>query len=93
MIVTGRPGRTAAHHHAGYVAGCYRDGARSDTWTDVARCARGTFVRYVPACTCGWYGSARPSTTSGFRDCQRELVTGHLGALAGAGAGTAIAGS
>jgi hypothetical protein len=77
MLVTGRPG-AAPFDHAVYVAGRYRDGALSDTWTDVARCARGTFVGYVPACTCGWTGAIRANTIEGFRESQRALRFEHL---------------
>jgi hypothetical protein len=80
MIVTGQPG-VAACEHAGYVAGRYRDGALSDTWTDVARCARGTFVGYVPACSCGWFGAIRPNTVDGFRASQHALRSEHLSQL------------
>ncbi|MGQ0480475.1 MAG: hypothetical protein ACT4O0_05525 [Pseudonocardia sp.] len=81
MIFTGRSGSVAPGTHGGYVAGRYRDGSLSDTWTDVARCARGTFVGYVPVCTCGWMGTFRPGTVDGFRASQRELVTAHLAGL------------
>jgi hypothetical protein len=80
MIVTGQPG-PARHDHAGYVAGRYRDGALSDTWTDVARCARGTFIGFAPACSCGWLGAIRPSTVEGFSACQRALRHEHLSRL------------
>jgi len=82
-LVTGRGG-ASPDGHAVYVAGRYRDGALSDTWTDVARCARGTFVGYVPACTCGWTGEIRSNTLEGFRDSQRALRTEHLSRLPGA---------
>lgn len=80
MFVTGRPG-AAPCEHAVYVAGRYRDGALSDTWTDVARCARGTFVGYVPACSCGWIGDIRAGTVDGFRECQRALRLEHLNSI------------
>jgi hypothetical protein len=38
---------------AGFLVGCYRNGAFSDAWTDVSRCAGGTFIGYAPACSCG----------------------------------------
>jgi hypothetical protein len=60
----------------------------SDNWTDVARCARGTFVGFVRACTCGWYGGIRPNTIDGFRDCQRALRQEHLSQLWPAAAAT-----
>jgi hypothetical protein len=50
------PGADPVPGHVGFLAGRYRDGAYSDVWTDVSRCAEGTFVRYAPACTCGWGG-------------------------------------
>lgn len=81
MMVTGRSG-AAGHDHDGYVAGRYRDGALSDTWTDIARCAPGTFVGYAPACTCGWIGDIQPNTIEGFRACQRALRHEHLSRLA-----------
>jgi hypothetical protein len=80
MFVTGRPG-AAYSDHAVYVAGRYRDGALSDTWTDVARCAPGTVVAYVPACSCGWTGSIRSNTLNGFREYQRALRSEHLSRL------------
>ena len=80
MLVTGRPGAPSSDH-AAHVAGRYRDGALSDTWTDVARCARGTFVGFVPACTCGWTGAIRPGTVVGFAECQRALRVEHLAQL------------
>jgi hypothetical protein len=61
-----------------YVAGRYRDGALTDTWTDVARCARGTFVAYVPACSCGWTGELHPPTLEGFSASQRALRRDHV---------------
>ena len=79
-LATGRPGGASADH-AVYVAGRYRDGALSDTWTDVARCARGTFVGYVPACSCGWVGGIRAGTVEGFRQSQRALRYEHLSGL------------
>lgn len=80
MFVTGRPG-AASSDHAVYVAGRYRDGALSDTWTDVARCAPGTFIAYVPACTCGWTGAIQANTLDGFRESQRALRSEHLSRL------------
>jgi hypothetical protein len=50
-----------AHIHRGYVAGRYRDGALSDIWTDVARCAERTFTAYLARCGCGWLGDPPPS--------------------------------
>jgi hypothetical protein len=85
VIVTGRPGPAPESPHSGYVAGRYRDGSLSDTWTDVARCASRTFVAYVPACTCGWTGSLHPATVTGFSECQRALRHEHFRALSALG--------
>lgn len=52
------------------MAGRYRDGAWSDGWTDVSRCAPGTFVAYAPACRCGWRGAEHPATERGLRGCR-----------------------
>lgn len=79
MIGTERP-CVSPTLHVLYVAGRYRDGALSDTWTDVTRCARGTFVNYVPACTCGWKGASKPATAAGLRACQSALSRPHLDA-------------
>jgi hypothetical protein len=64
--------------HVGYLAGKYRDGAYSDLWTDVARCAPGTFVAYAPACSCGWRGGPQPATAVGRITCHRAWAHGHL---------------
>lgn len=79
---TGTPGRAL---HQGFVAGVYRDGALSDIWTDVTRCARGTFIRLVAACDCGWRGTDQPVTFTGFKECQRAWVSDHLGHIHDAG--------
>jgi hypothetical protein len=63
--------------HIGYVAGRYRDGSRSDIWTDVRRCAYATFVRYVAACECGWYGKDHPATAAGYKACACEWTHEH----------------
>jgi hypothetical protein len=68
--------------HAGYVAGRYRDGAHSDEWTDVSRCAENTFVAYAPACSCGWRGPAERPTVAGRLRCRRVWMVTHLSALA-----------
>jgi hypothetical protein len=68
--------------HVGYLAGRYRNGAHSDVWTDVSRCAEGTFVGYAAACTCGWRGSAQPATDVGRVRARREWTAGHLGDVA-----------
>ncbi len=64
--------------HDGYVAGRYRDGSVSDGWTDAERCARGTFVSYLPRCTCGWTGREHPATPAGAAACRREWFLGHV---------------
>ncbi len=63
--------------HQGYVAGRYRDGLLSDGWTDVERCARGTFVAYVPRCSCGLVGTDRPATQFGAAAARRAWFLGH----------------
>lgn len=63
--------------HHGYVAGRYRDRALSDTWTDVRRCAEGTFITYVAHCRCGWRGNDYPASPDGYHACQRELISTH----------------
>ena len=40
-------------------------------WTDVSRCAEGTFVGYAPACSCGWRGAPQPATAAGRLWCTR----------------------
>jgi hypothetical protein len=72
---------TNGDEHGGYVAGRYRDGSLSDGWTDVARCAPGTFVRYVGRCACGWIGRPRPATASGAMSARREWFLGHVTTL------------
>ena len=63
--------------HTGYVAGRYRDGAYSDLWTDVRRCAFRTFTAYAPACSCGWRGSAQPVTDIAYIACRRAWARDH----------------
>ena len=67
--------------HAGFLAGRYRNGALSDAWTDVSRCADGTFVGYVPACTCGWRGAVQPATAPGRFLSSRAWRDEHLAGL------------
>ncbi|WP_300018517.1 hypothetical protein [Pseudonocardia sp.] len=64
--------------HGGYVAGRYRDGSLSDAWTDVLRCAPGTFVRFVPRCACGWTGRERPATPAASTACMQEWFVSHV---------------
>ena len=68
---------SAQQRHIGFVAGRYRDGAVSDRWTEVERCAERTFVSFVPACTCGWTGTDRAATPAGIVACRRAWQTGH----------------
>lgn len=74
---TSPPCSADASGHRGYVAGRYRNGSRSDHWTDVTRCAEGTFRGYLPACTCGWEGAGRPSTPDGYQQCRLEWARQH----------------
>lgn len=67
-----------ADTHRGYVAGRYRDGVLSDTWTDVTRCAERTFIAYLARCGCGWLGDDHPANPEGYRACQRDLISNHL---------------
>jgi hypothetical protein len=78
MLSNGRRDRGAPEVHDGYVAGRYRDGAWSDRWTEVHRCAEGTFVGYAPACRCGWRGAIFPATPDGLMACQRAWVFEHV---------------
>lgn len=64
--------------HEGYVAGRYRNGAISDRWTDVTRCAERTFVHYVSRCQCGWTGADRSATAAGAAAARREWRREHL---------------
>jgi hypothetical protein len=62
VIGTGTQGTADIHYR--YVADRYRDGALSDAWTDVTRCAEQTFIAYVARCGCGWLGmTTRPTPT------------------------------
>ncbi|WP_297649654.1 hypothetical protein [Pseudonocardia sp.] len=63
--------------HTGFVAGRYRDGAYSDIWTDVRRCAFRTFTGYAPACSCGWRGPAQPVTEIAYIACSRAWTRDH----------------
>lgn len=69
---------TGSGFHQGFVAGRYRNGAFSDRWTDVLRCAERTFTAYAPACSCGWRGPLFPASDAGHLGCRRMLVHGHL---------------
>lgn len=77
MFDTGS-GLTTANDHTGYVAGRYRNGALSDAWTDVSRCAERTFTAYYPACSCGWTGRARPANVAGLHSAQHDLLHCHM---------------
>ena len=78
MFFIGAGSDARTDEHEGYVAGRYRDGSRSDIWTDVTRCAESTFISYLPACDCGWTGSDQPYSEAGFRQCQHEWVSQHF---------------
>ena len=71
-------GADMADTHRGYVAGRYRDGALSDTWTDVTRCAEQTFIAYVARCGCGWLGDDQPANPDGYHTSQHQLINNHL---------------
>jgi hypothetical protein len=78
MFFIGAGADEMTDEHEGYVAGRYRDGSRSDIWTDVTRCAEYTFIAYLPACECGWTGTDHPASEPGYRHCQREWVIQHF---------------
>jgi hypothetical protein len=61
-----------ADNHVPYVAGRYRDGLRSDHWTDVRRCAEATFTAYTARCSCGWVGPDRAADDKGYRRTSRD---------------------
>jgi hypothetical protein len=67
--------------HEGYVAGRYRNGAFSDIWTDVAKCAERTFTAYAPACECGWRGALQKASDDGYSACQRIWLRDHFESL------------
>ena len=67
--------------HAGFLIGRYRNGSTSDEWTDVSRCAEGTFVAYAPACSCGWTGPLQPATPAGRLLSSRIWQDDHLSRL------------
>ena len=64
--------------HTGFVSGRYRDGALSDSRTDVSRCSPGTFTAFQPACRCGWRGRSHEPDDVGVRRCRREWTREHL---------------
>jgi hypothetical protein len=68
--------------HVGYLAGRYRDGAYSDMWTDVRRCAHATFIGYAPACSCGWRAPAQPVSDIAPLLCHRIWFREHIAGLA-----------
>lgn len=78
MLAIGPDAAGAADGHEGYVAGRYRNGALSDNWTDVTRCADRTFTCYVPACECGWTGSPRSADLSGYHRAQHDWLHRHF---------------
>lgn len=78
MLFTGQTLDSEIDQHRGYVAGRYRNGALSDHWTDVTRCAEATFTAYVPVCGCGWRGRPQKADASGAERCRREWTYEHL---------------
>jgi hypothetical protein len=78
MLFTGPRDDEPTDGHEGYVAGRYRNGTYSDSWTDVVRCAEQTFTAYAPACKCGWRGPAQPASEVGYAACQHALLRDHL---------------
>jgi hypothetical protein len=83
-------GTVATAAHVGFVAGRYRNGALSDSWTEVERCAEGTFTAFVAACECGWHGPTHRADDRGAEACRRDWVHGHAAAF-GAGLSPASA--
>jgi hypothetical protein len=79
--------------HVGFIAGRYRNGALSDAWTEVDRCAEGTFTAYVAACACGWHGPAHRPDDLGSEACRRDWVHGHAALVGPAPVGAAGVGA
>jgi hypothetical protein len=79
MLFTSVPG--VPDGHVGHVAGRYRNGAYSDLWTDVRRCADLTFTAYAPACSCGWRAAPGPVGDTALIACHRAWVRDHLALL------------
>lgn len=78
MLFTVSPFGAGEEGHVGYVAGRYRDGAYSDIWTDVRRCAHATFTGYAPACSCGWRAPAQPVSAIAHLLCHRIWFREHI---------------
>lgn len=81
MLYTGERELPGSDDHEGFVAGRYRNSAHSDIWTDVRRCAEGTFSAYIPACECGWRGNPHPVTDGGYRGARQAWVDTHFAAV------------
>jgi hypothetical protein len=81
MSSSARPLGAVPDGHVGFVAGRYRNGAYSDIWTDVRRCAERTFTAYAPACSCGWIGPPQPPTEVGHLHSRRIWRHEHVGRL------------
>ena len=64
--------------HRGFAAGRYRDWSWSDVWTDVSRCASGTFTAVAGGCTCGWRGPAHPPRGDALDACRWDWVFVHV---------------
>ncbi|MCE3551384.1 hypothetical protein LWC33_07955 [Pseudonocardia sp. RS11V-5] len=84
MLFIGPDADEATDRHEGFVAGRYRNGALSDSWTDVTRCAHGTFTAFVPACECGWRGTPQRPDQRGLERCRDAWSTDHVASLAAA---------
>ncbi|MHA6797071.1 hypothetical protein ACVGVM_26690 [Pseudonocardia bannensis] len=82
MLFIGPEADEATDEHEGYVAGRYRNGALSDIWTDVARCAQGTFTAFLPACECGWRGASQHPDQRGLDKCRTAWLAEHFTRLA-----------
>jgi hypothetical protein len=83
MLFIGPGNGEKTDSHEGYVAGCYRDGAFSDIWTNVSNCEERLFTAYVPACECGWRSTSTETVTAeGYRACQEAWMRGHFERLA-----------
>lgn len=62
---------TLWRRRGGFVAVSYRDGAISDIWTAVRRCAEHTVTEYRPMCEFGWHGGDRPATEAACQACRQ----------------------
>jgi hypothetical protein len=81
MLFTGAGSDTPANAHRGFVVGRYRDWSWSDIWTEVSRCAPGTFTAVAGACACGWRGPTHTPSCRGLRESQWDWVFLHVAQL------------